>query len=329
MNELGNISTLNLSPEWTWQVVPSSAREELPDGKRILRDELVQAYATIKNVHIFNGPTVCLMHIDPQKKLLNLQRGQFYDLLINNILGSANNDSAEAVLSHVPESVRCDARSYLYQTRAQFAAVRAGFTSEQEQCNHAQEQSARAEEDLSSSLCAIINSQKLANTIAVSVFLRDQADNYLITQRTSTVAIGKDLWGVSASGSLEPNDVVSKTKTLEYKDPFCACAAREIEEELGIHIPSSQFATTMLMLGDEKFQPIALVDGAVPETFDLEQIKNHIDKSQQEQEHEAEVRKVHCMSKQQLAELITSYRFSQAAYLQIRQIINPCVQDRQ
>lgn len=350
MNRLGNISTLSLSSDWTWQVdfccasgglleddqthpdkIVASGGQILHDkrmatSEELLRDVLVQAYADAENVHLFNGPSVCLSHIDSQNKLLTLEQGQFYDFLFSNILGSMNDGSTENILQRIPAEIRDEARDYLCQAQTRSAAVRNQFATKQEQQDHICEQLTSAKRtyknDSNESLCMIINSQKLSNAVAVSVLLRDENENYLLTQRTCSVAIGKNLWGVSASGSLEPDDIVARTGILNCKDPFCTCAAREVEEELGLSVLANRLVTTMLMIGDEKLQPIALVEGKISGRFDLDGIKNHLKETLQAQDQKAEVRSIHCVNKQQLAKLAIKHQFSQAADLQIQHALH-------
>lgn len=91
----------------------------------------------------------------------------------------------------------------------------------------------------------------MANALAVSVLIRDSKDDFLLVRRGSSLAVGAGLWGVSASGGVEAED-------LRSGNPIANTVIREVEEELGLSIDPEAVRVDGLFIGDKKLQPIML-----------------------------------------------------------------------
>lgn len=91
----------------------------------------------------------------------------------------------------------------------------------------------------------------MANALAVSVLIRDSNGDFLLVHRDSSLAVGAGLWGVSASGGVEAED-------LRSGNPIANTVIREVEEELGLSIDPGAVRVDGLFIGDKKLQPVML-----------------------------------------------------------------------
>lgn len=187
---------ISLDPEWIYELQLSS---QVSAPNSTSRDVKIEAYAKEHNLHIFNGPTVCLDAFNEQEKELLLSQGEFYDLFIQTVIA--------------PSAARPPA------------------------------------------------------AIAVSALLEDSQGNFLLTKRSSNVAIGQRLLCTSATGALEPDDFEFTQGSLTYSNPFCQCGAREIQEELGLEIEEPNLKIEGLFFGALKRQPVILISGKTNSSF--------------------------------------------------------------
>ena len=91
----------------------------------------------------------------------------------------------------------------------------------------------------------------MANALAVSVLIRDSNGDFLLVRRGDALAVGAGLWGVSASGGVEADD-------LRSGNPIANTVIREVEEELGLSINPGAVRVDGLFIGDKKLQPVIL-----------------------------------------------------------------------
>lgn len=91
----------------------------------------------------------------------------------------------------------------------------------------------------------------MANALAVSVLIRDSNGDFLLVHRGSSLAVGAGLWGVSASGGVEAED-------LRSGNPIANTVIREVEEELGLKVALDDVQVDGLFIGDKKLQPVML-----------------------------------------------------------------------
>lgn len=180
----------------------------------------------------FNGATVRIgsARLDANGKVerLELEASHYYDLLATNLAIHANTDAWS------PESQRL--------------------------VDHLRDKlDLKALED---DPLGILSYEFLANDLAVSLLLQDGNGNFLLTQRSSAVALSADFYGVSVTGAIDPAD-------LGDMRPIACCCAREAREELGLEISPEEISVRGLFVGPRKLQPIAICDARVKSLEDV------------------------------------------------------------
>lgn len=104
----------------------------------------------------------------------------------------------------------------------------------------------------------VLGTPWMANALAVSVLIRDSKDDFLLVRRGDSLAVGAGLWGVSASGGVEAED-------LRSGNPIASTVMREVKEELGLSIDPGAVRVDGLFIGDKKLQPVMLCTVALDE----------------------------------------------------------------
>jgi 8-oxo-dGTP pyrophosphatase MutT (NUDIX family) len=104
----------------------------------------------------------------------------------------------------------------------------------------------------------VLGTPWMANALAVSVLIRDSKDDFLLVRRGDSLAVGAGLWGVSASGGVEAED-------LRSGDPIASTVMREVKEELGLSVDPRTVRVDGLFIGDKKLQPVMLCTVALDE----------------------------------------------------------------
>lgn len=148
--------------------------------------------------------------------------------------------------------------------------------------------------------------------VAISVLLHDIDGNVLLAQRTNNVAIGRGIMSTTVTGALEPRDFLTEKGLLsERLDPFCRCALREIEEELGINLQPEQLTTKGLFIGAIKRQPVVLIDGVLDASFTMD---NHEFPLQGESSDGVqEVQRLYSVAPNEVAEFARQHEMTEAA----------------
>ncbi len=108
---------------------------------------------------------------------------------------------------------------------------------------------------------SILQRPYLANMLAISCLVRDEEGRALLVVRNKSVGISSGFVSVSATGVIEREDLVCGMRMMS--DPVRACAQREVFEELGIKVPLQDFELVAVVCGEEKLQPVALVNAKV------------------------------------------------------------------
>ena len=108
----------------------------------------------------------------------------------------------------------------------------------------------------------------LANTIAVSLLVRDKAGAFLLTKRSNRVGISSGFVSVTVTGAVDWDD-------LHAADPLRFCCCRELLEEMNYSIDSASVHPFMIVCGERKLQPIVLVDATVDDICDLVTALSH------------------------------------------------------
>lgn len=104
----------------------------------------------------------------------------------------------------------------------------------------------------------VLGTPWMANALAVSVLIRDSRGDFLLVRRGDSLAVGAGLWGVSASGGVEAED-------LRSGNPIASTVMREVKEELGLSIDPGAVRVDGLFIGDKKLQPVMLCTVALDE----------------------------------------------------------------
>lgn len=102
----------------------------------------------------------------------------------------------------------------------------------------------------------------LANTIAISLLVRDKTGAFLLTKRSNNVGISSGFVSVTVTGAVDWDD-------LRSADPIRFCCCREMLEEMNYTLDSDCVHPFMIVCGEKKLQPIVLVDATVDDIHEL------------------------------------------------------------
>jgi hypothetical protein len=143
---------------------------------------------------------------------------------------------------------------------------------------------------------------ELPNIIGTSTLLHDVNFDYLLVERNTSVSVGSGLFACTSSGSLDISD-------MSAKNPIVGCGSRELREELNI---GCNLTIEGLVIPIQKMQPIALLTGHVQRPWRelLPTMLNAEDFSK-------ENKRVLVVPKAKLLQLISMYKFTDAASYQI------------
>ena len=275
---------------WNYKIVPPTRFK--PPYSQELREKLALQYIEYAGGVGYDGPMVCLEGISKEGihgRTAYLSISGFYDFVNCNLIGREAQDPQAKIYRYFKvggaDREILDATSLL---GANFAAEKERITSF---------------EDFLETTC-------LPNAMAVSILVHDENDNYLLSRRTSNVLLSKGFYGVTASGSVDPGDLANMPQDGKGGlDPFCACAARELAEEIKLGIPDGNFHFKGLVVGKEKLQPIALVDALYPRVFP-DQFKVY---DPSEGDPDAEVAKIVAVPQSSLAKMPDKYEMTEAS----------------
>ncbi|SDH26704.1 hypothetical protein SAMN04487901_12147 [Prevotella communis] len=99
---------------------------------------------------------------------------------------------------------------------------------------------------------SIIAKKQLSNLFAISCIITD-GERFIITKRNGNVGISNHFYSTTVTGIIDDKD-------FNNDNPVLSCCKREIAEELGCNIPFDSMFFRHIVCGDDKIQPIALVD---------------------------------------------------------------------
>lgn len=108
----------------------------------------------------------------------------------------------------------------------------------------------------------------LANTIAVSLLVRDKTGTFLLTKRNNNVGISSGFISVTVTGAVDSED-------LAAVDPIRFCCRREMIEEMNYTLDSDCIHPFMIVCGEKKLQPIVLVNVTVEDVHELVATLSH------------------------------------------------------
>lgn len=149
---------------------------------------------------------------------------------------------------------------------------------------------------------AILASSILPNALAVSLQLMGPSGELLITSRSDKLAVGPGVMSTTVTGSIDPHD-------LQGGNPFLCGAARELEEEIGVSLPSDSLQFRGIAIGTRKLQVVGIVD-AVCDDERWAAIVLHATRSD-------EIRSFSIIDKSSVAALLRRKRFTEAASMHL------------
>lgn len=104
-----------------------------------------------------------------------------------------------------------------------------------------------------SSFESLISMGLSSNVLAISVLVKDEQDNYLLTKRSSNLGIGAGIVGVSVTGTVDIRDI-------ESEDAVMHCAKRVLNSTFGIGEYISDLQLSSFAAGHDKLQPAAVIN---------------------------------------------------------------------
>lgn len=263
---------------------------KLPFSDEIIA-QIANYYAEYAGGPVYDNPAACLSHIEDVSQYttkLSFELGSFYDFLLANVIGrevQGNNDRLLRAFSAAGASP--EVMQAVQSLGLRFKEAR---------------KSIRSVKDC-------VNQTLLPNMVAISILVHDGRGNYLVSQRTGNVVIGKNLGGVTSTGTLETIDVFAASKKNSELDPFCACAQRELMEETEFNLPAEAFTTRGLFVGQAKLQPIAIVDVLVDR--DLSRYSSWEPCGSKEPQ--PELKKITSIKKEKLQSIVFKYDMTEAS----------------
>lgn len=254
------------------QKQPSTYAPLLP---KAARDQLITAYAKLHGRSVHNGATLNLTNVRVQSGTLSLTASalDFFDLLMFTVF----REPQQAVVTQLTQHGYSDLAKTCMSLPAHYRALTSPIAS----------------------LSQLVRTPELPTPLAVSVVVRTADDFYLLVRRPMATAIGAGYMSVSVTGGLEPKD-------LRSSNPITTCAARELQEELGITVPPEQLSLQFLAARATKLQPAILLQAAVP--YSAQAI---IRTAQQAIDYNQEVAELIPVNKKLLQPMLQQYTFTE------------------
>lgn len=288
--EKAGILSYDKTCRWDFEIVESS--RFLPPYDIGTRETIANLYAEYASGMLYDAPTVCLESISSAERYgekISLSVGSFYDFVACNIVGR------EASSGRFVRTAK--ATGATETTCAMIDELGKSFESYRESL---------------SSFADLFSATRLPNSIAVSVLVYDENGTCLLSKRTNNVIIAKNFGGVTATGTLEPTDLATYS-AAGFDDPFCACAARELQEETSLLYPAAAFELEGMAVGRSKLQPIALVSVASPHKldsiFELDDTDGALDQK--------ELKRIVPISRDRLRKMMRTHDMTEAAIYHI------------
>jgi len=210
------------------QVNPST-----PFGSPLTNEEradLVEFYAHVNGSTPFNGRAVRLDQVTPR---LAVSQVGFFDLLTTNFTAYPDNIPVAGVFRRLAATRRW-LRLRGAMERVSAAADVGGSRPR--------------------SVAAALSNTSMANVVAVSVLLADDAGRVAVAYRAGGVAVASGRYSATVAGTVTDTD-------LEEPDPFLEAALRETREEIGLDVPALSLDALVMPL--KKMQPIFCYSGTV------------------------------------------------------------------
>lgn len=254
------------------QKQPSTFVPPLP---KAARDQLITTYAKLHGRSVHNGATLNLTNVHVQSGTLSLTASalDFFDFLMFTVF----REPQQAVATQLTQHGYSDLAKTCMRLPAHYRALTSPIAS----------------------LSQLVREPELPTPLAVSVAVRTADNFYLLVRRPMATAIGAGYMSVSATGGLEPKD-------LHSSNPITTCAARELQEELGITVSPEQLSLQFLAAGATKLQPAILLQATVPHSAQaiIRRAQRAIDYSQ-------EVAELIPVNKTLLQPMVQQYTFTE------------------
>lgn len=154
----------------------------------------------------------------------------------------------------------------------------------------------------------VLNNKKLANTIAVSVLVKDIDGKYALVLRTKNLAVGAGMLSVTVTGALDEND-------YNCNNPVLACAKRELEEELGISTINTKIE--YIVISKSKLQPVFIINAEISDRW-----RDIIPNFENAKDYKNEVKELLIVSKKDMVALMQNCRMTDAAYFHLQDAIS-------
>lgn len=249
-------------------------------------EKIIELWMGYKNGKVFNSTNIRLDNIcvDEQRVILSIGYTYFYDFLVSNII----RQQFETFKCYIEDSEINEGKELIKALENYYASIKDEYDSIQ----------------------SLIKDGNMANAIAISVLVMDKNDNVMLVKRSNKVAIGKDLYSVTATGATDEKD-------YEDENPIKHCALRELSEELKFKIDINDLYVKAIVAGKKKMQPIAIVDAIVP--FNLGDVK--IEKDDAE-DFEFEVDKVFICKREDIRKILEQQTFTEAGEYHLKSVLN-------
>lgn len=186
------------------------------------RDYIIKKYKEWKNCLLFNGDCVKLNKIE--NNTLFFSKIEFFDFFITGIIPLYWNDFRK-----IAEEKNDKKLITILNKIEPFQPKNHTFS------------------DIHNAL----NNNNLGNILAVSVLIKDNYNNYVITKRNNKVITSNNFYNVACTGSVDFSD-------LSYNNPILETIKREIKEELGLEILDKNIELKEIVYSENKLQPVIL-----------------------------------------------------------------------
>lgn len=248
------------------------------------KDKIIGYWAKYKSGRYFNSVNISVEDITDRGNASEvvLSKTDFYSLLISNIIRTQE----IAFVEYLQEVIEHEEAYLIKKMQNYYASI-----------------------PKVNNLHDLLVSGNMANALAISVLVRDKYDNIMLVKRTNNVAIGKNLYSVTATGAIDLND-------WEAPNPIVNCAIRELHEELGLCVKVEQIKIKSIVAGCNKMQPIAILDAYVD--FNLKDIDCSENSAE---DFELEIEKVYVVHRNDINMILEECNFTEAAEYHLHSVM--------
>ncbi|MDD3415864.1 MAG: NUDIX hydrolase [Lachnospiraceae bacterium] len=272
----------DITKEIVYKTIESSLKMPINKAER---DKIIKEFSIYKNVNYFNNRVVRLEDIELQGNKIEIKLSliDFFDFLAINITSVQLEDFVQYLKRNDIYHNVCgeieQLKQYckvMMQTRDFETLVHTGISS---------------------------------NALAISVLLTDDNGDYLLTQRSGKTGISEKMYSVTATGAVDEIDYYSS-------EPLKNCVIRELHEELNVDVNSKNLQICSIVAGENKLQPIVIINGKVEGTF-----VELLDGMSEAKDFTYEVDKLFIANKETLEIILCKEKFTEAVEYHLRSVI--------